>query len=114
METNKIHDDAHTAFNMLNDLSYDDKVFIMNAFRNQGVHNYQESRIIKVNEKYCQHVDIAGFTFTTESEARLAAALIEFSKDSATQASVIIKVFPVLLTLLGSNSEWSLQLTETK
>ncbi len=113
METEKeIIDNAQEAFNKMTEanMSFVDKSFVMNAFRAQGI-SHMKNCVIQ-DGKFFSHPDVPNFLFSSESEAKFAAALVEFSKDYTTTDKAISNVFPIVLKLLGVDSEWSLDLSK--
>jgi predicted metal-binding protein len=113
METEKeIIDNAQEAFNKMTEanMPFGDKTFVMNAFREQGVSHMKNC--VEQDGKFFRHPDVPNFLFSNESEAKFAAALVEFSKDYTTTDKAISNVFPIVLKLLGVDSEWSLDLSK--
>lgn len=108
----EIIDNAQEAFDKMTaaNMPMKDKIFVMNAFRDQGVMLANECII--QDGKFFSHPDVTGFLFTTREEAIFAKALLDFAKDHSTKEKTISNLFPIILKLLGMDSEWALDLNK--
>jgi len=91
-----------------NGFSFTERHRIRKAFMDFGVQNHASQTIQKDGEYY-KNVNVPGYLFSTEAEARFAEAMLKMAPEGADKDKVL-QVMSITIRLLGVDSEWSFKI----